>query len=97
MKFKLKNILLFLLMTTINNDKIRVISKLKNDIENMDKTHHKHFFLIIKNRPKKIIPFLKKKFKNLDYKKISKRNLHTQEISHHVVDLAKKKRDQKNN
>ncbi len=36
-------------MTTINNDKIRVISKLKNDIENMDKTHHKHFFLIIKN------------------------------------------------
>ena len=48
-------------------------------------------FLIIKNKPKRIIPFLKKKFKNLDYKKISKRNLHTQEISHHVVGLAKKK------
>ena len=28
-------------------------------------------FLIIYNKPKKIIPFLKKKFKNLKYKKIS--------------------------
>ena len=49
-------------------------------------------FLIIKHKPKKIIPFLKKKFKNLNYKKISGRNLHTQEISNHVVNLAKKKR-----
>ena len=49
-------------------------------------------FLIIKYRPKKIVPFLKKKFKNLNYKKISGRNLHTQEISNHVVNLAKKKR-----
>ena len=49
-------------------------------------------FLIIKNRPKKIVPFLKKKFKNLNYKEISGRNLHTQEISNHVVNLAKKKK-----
>ena len=49
-------------------------------------------FLIIKHKPKKIIPFLKKKFKNLNYKKISGRNIHTQEISNHVVNLAKKKR-----
>ena len=49
-------------------------------------------FLIIKHKPKKIIPFLKKKFKNLNYKKISGRNLHTQEISNHVVNLAKKKK-----
>ena len=49
-------------------------------------------FLIIKHKPKKIVPFLKKKFKNLNYKKISGRNLHTQEISNHVVNLAKKKR-----
>ncbi len=49
-------------------------------------------FLIIKYRPKKIVPFLKKKFKNLNYKEISGRNLHTQEISNHVVNLAKKKR-----
>jgi len=48
-------------------------------------------FLITKHKPKKIIPFLKKKFKSLDYKKITRRNLHTQEISNHVVDLAKKK------
>ena len=49
-------------------------------------------FLIIKYRPKKIVPFLKKKFKNLNYKEISGRNLHTQEISNHVVNLAKKKK-----
>ena len=50
-------------------------------------------FLIIKYRPKKIVPFLKKKFKNLNYKEISGRNLHTQEISNHVVNLAKKKKE----
>ena len=48
-------------------------------------------FLLIKHKPQKIIPFLKKKFKNLNYKKITRRNLHTQEISDHVVNLAKKK------
>ena len=48
-------------------------------------------FLIIKYKPKKIIPFLKKKFKNLSYSKISKLNLHSQEISIHVGMLAKKK------
>ena len=48
-------------------------------------------FLIIKHKPQKIIPFLKKKFKHLNYKKITRRNLHTQEISDHVVNLAKKK------
>ena len=52
-------------------------------------------FLIIKHKPKKIIPFLKKKFKNLNYKKITRRNLHTQEISNHVVNLAKKKKIRK--
>jgi len=48
-------------------------------------------FLIIKHKPPKTISFLKKKFKNLNYKKITRRNLHTQEISDHVVNLAKKK------
>ena len=47
--------------------------------------------LILKYRPKKIIPFLKKKFNNLNYKKITRLNLHTQEISEHVVILAQKK------
>ncbi len=45
-------------------------------------------YLIIKNKPKKIIPFLKKKFKNLDYKKLSKINLHSEKISSHVASLA---------
>tara|TARA_B100000029_G_scaffold362448_1_gene355477 strand:- start:76 stop:753 length:678 start_codon:yes stop_codon:yes gene_type:complete len=48
-------------------------------------------YLIIKRRPKKTISFLKKKFRNLNYKKIYHLNLHSQEISNHVVNLAKKK------
>ena len=48
-------------------------------------------FLIIKYNPQKKIIFLKKKFKNLNYNKIKKINLHTQEISNHVAFLAKKK------
>ena len=47
--------------------------------------------LILKHKPKKIIPFIKKKFKNLNYKKITRLNLHTQEISNHVVVLAQKR------
>ena len=47
--------------------------------------------LILKYKPKKIIPFLKKKFKNLNYNKITQLNLHTQTISNHVVILAQKK------
>ena len=48
--------------------------------------------LIIKHKPKKIIPFLKKKYKNLNYKHIIRINLHTQEISDHVAILAKQKK-----
>jgi len=48
--------------------------------------------LIIKHRPKKIIPFLRKKFKNLNYKNITRLNLHSQKISNHVANLAKQKR-----
>tara|TARA_B100001939_G_C16735504_1_gene527421 strand:+ start:25 stop:663 length:639 start_codon:yes stop_codon:yes gene_type:complete len=47
--------------------------------------------LIIEEKPKKIIPFLKKKFKNVSYKKISKQKLHSEEISNHVAILAKNK------
>ena len=45
-------------------------------------------YLIIKNKPKKIIPFLKKKIKKLNYKKLSKINLHSEKISSHVTSLA---------
>ena len=48
--------------------------------------------LIIIRKPKKIIPFLRKKFRNLNYKHITHLNLHSQEISNHVVFLAKQKK-----
>ena len=48
--------------------------------------------LIIKHKPKKTIPFLKKKFKNLNYKRITRLNLHSHVISNHVAFLAKQKK-----
>ena len=48
--------------------------------------------LIIKHKPKKTIPFLRKRFKNLNYKKITRLNLHSQKINNHVATLAKQKR-----
>ena len=47
--------------------------------------------LVLRYKPKKIIPFLRKKFKKITYKKISSQNLHSQEISKHVGYLAKKR------
>jgi cytidylate kinase len=46
-------------------------------------------FLLIKDRPKNQINFLKKKFINLDYKRIDKINLHTPEISKKTSAIAK--------
>ena len=48
-------------------------------------------YLIIKHQPKKIVLFLKKKFKKLNYKKITLLNLHSEKISNHVASLATKK------
>jgi len=48
--------------------------------------------LIIKNKPKNIIQFLKKNFKKTSYKNISKQNLHSEEISNHVALLARNKK-----
>ena len=48
--------------------------------------------LIIQHKPKSIIPFLKKKFKTISYKNISKQNLHSHEISNHVAIIAKNKK-----
>ena len=47
--------------------------------------------LIIRNKPKNSVSFLKRKFKNISYKKIIKQKLHTEEISNHVAVLAKNK------
>ena len=46
-------------------------------------------FLLIKYRPKNKISFLKKKFKNLNYKKLDKINLHSPEISKQSAVIAK--------
>ena len=47
-------------------------------------------FLIIKHKPKNIINFLKKKFKNLNYSKLKKINLHKPNISEYSAIIAKK-------
>ena len=51
--------------------------------------------LIIQHKPKNIIPFLKKKFKVVSYKIISKQKLHSEEISNHVAIIAKNKKVRK--
>ena len=51
--------------------------------------------LIIKEKPRQIIPFLKKKFKKVSYKKISNEKLHSEKISNHVAILAKNKKVRK--
>ena len=48
--------------------------------------------LIVKYKPKNYILFLKKKFKNISYKGITKQNLHSEQISNHVATLAKNKK-----
>ena len=47
---------------------------------------------ILKNDPKNVISFLKKKFLYISYKRISKLNLHSEKISNHVAVLAKNKK-----
>ena len=46
---------------------------------------------IINYKPKNNISFLKKKFKNISYKKIVKFNLHSEQISTHAAIIAKNK------
>ena len=48
--------------------------------------------LIIKHEPGNPVSFINDKFKNISYKKITKLNLHSQEISDHVAFLAKNKK-----
>ena len=48
--------------------------------------------LIIQNKPKEMISFLKKKLKTVSYYKIAKQKLHSEEISNHVAILAKNKK-----
>ena len=46
-------------------------------------------FLLIKYKPKNQIVFLKRKFKNLNYKKLNRISLHTPEISKKTSNIAK--------
>ena len=47
---------------------------------------------IIDYKPKNIISFLKKRFKKISYKSITKHNLHSEKISNHVAHIAKNKK-----
>ena len=49
-------------------------------------------YQLLKAKPKNKIKFLKLKFKNLDYNKITKINLHTSKISEHTSIIAKQKK-----
>ena len=46
-------------------------------------------YLLLKNKPKNKIKFIKKKFNNLNYENLKKLNLHTQEISEVSSKVAK--------
>ncbi len=46
-------------------------------------------YLILKNKPKNKILFIKRKFKKLDYKKLKNINLQTPEISEYSANIAK--------
>jgi len=46
-------------------------------------------YLILKHKPKNKILFLKKKFKNLNYKRLNKINLHSPKISEYSAVIAK--------
>ena len=48
--------------------------------------------LLLQNKPKNIISFLRQKLNNISYSKISKLNLHSEEISNHVAIIAKNKK-----
>ena len=52
-------------------------------------------YLILKFKPKNQITFLRKKFKKLNYNKLSKINLHRQEISNFSAVIAKKNKIRK--
>jgi len=51
--------------------------------------------IIIENKPKKVIPYLRSRLKKISYKKISNLKLHSEEISNHVAIIAKNKQIRK--
>ena len=51
--------------------------------------------LIINDKPKNVLSYLKNKFKKVSYKRISNLKLHSEEISNHVAIIAKNKKIRK--
>ena len=49
-------------------------------------------YLILKNKPNRKIPFLKKKFSKLNYQYLTSLNLHSEEISNYASIIAKQKK-----
>ena len=49
-------------------------------------------YLILKNQPKKKIPFIKKRFSNLNYKSLMSLDLHNEKISSYSSAIAKQKK-----
>ena len=47
-------------------------------------------YLLLRSNPQNKVNFLKKKFRNLNYKKLFKINLHTPKISEYSAEIAKK-------
>ena len=49
-------------------------------------------FIILKNKPKRKVSFLKKKFRKLNYKYLTSLNLHSEKISNYTAIIAKQKK-----
>lgn len=69
-----------------------ISKKFKLNLLNSGLLYRYAAFLILKNKPKKKISFLRNKFLNLNYKHISSLNLHSEKISIYASIIAKHKK-----
>jgi len=69
-----------------------ISKKFKLNLFNSGLLYRYAAFLILKNKPKKKISFLRNKFLNLNYKHISSLNLHSEKISIYASIIAKHKK-----
>tara|TARA_Y100000590_G_scaffold450016_1_gene589066 strand:+ start:2437 stop:3126 length:690 start_codon:yes stop_codon:yes gene_type:complete len=69
-----------------------ISKKYKLNLLNSGLLYRYSAYLILKNKPKKKIPFLKKKFEKLNYKHITSLNLHSETISSYTSIIAKQKK-----
>ena len=69
-----------------------IAKKYKLELLNSGLLYRYAAFLILKNKPKKKITFLKKKFSKLNYQYLNVLNLHSEEISSYSAIIAKQKK-----